>query len=182
MNVPVTGTTGGGSGSHVAALHKAAWRSPLIAMYPGVMDGLGASTRGDLLERILRCVAAGRLRDRPGWGDRGSGRVLGGDTATRDRWFDLQWVLSGVSPPRRLVPYRAGQAMGRLPRGGARITGVPPALSDGEVGVHRHERACSSTQAEREPGFRITPLIQGLQRIQETLGGSPAAAPRAAGS
>lgn len=187
------------------ARDKAATGLPLITVYPGVVYGPGTPSQGNLLERTLRSFAAGRLRFRLGRGDRricyayvedvaqghllalergrpGRGYILGGENATQDRLFEVLQELTGVAPPRRSVPYWAGEAMGRLLRGAAWITGVPPAFSDGVIGTFRHEWAYRSDRAERELGYRITPLRQGLRRTLETLGGSPAAAPGVAGS
>ena len=45
----------------------------------------------------------------------------------------------------------------------AELTGHPPQLTHQVVGVFREHWAYSSAKAERELGYRVTPLRQGLQ-------------------
>jgi farnesol dehydrogenase len=187
------------------ARDKAASGLPLVAVYPGVIYGPGAPTQGNLLDRTLRSFAAGRLRFRLGRGDRricyayvedvarghllalergrpGRGYVLGGENITQDRLFEILREVTGVEPPGTAVPYWAGELMGLVLRGAAWISGIPPAFSDGVVATFRHEWAYSSARAERELGYRITSLREGLRRTLEALRRTPVAAPRAAGS
>ncbi len=60
-------------------------------------------------------------------------------------------------------------AAGRLLRAWARLTGRPPAITDGAVATFRHHWIYSSDRAVRELGYRITPLREGLERTIEAL-------------
>ena len=51
----------------------------------------------------------------------------------------------------------------------AELTGHPPELTHREVGVFREHWAFSSAKAERELGYRITSLSEGLRRTLEWL-------------
>ena len=44
----------------------------------------------------------------------------------------------------------------------AELTGLPPQMTEGEVGVFREHWAYSSAKAERELGYRSRPLREGL--------------------
>ena len=51
----------------------------------------------------------------------------------------------------------------------AELTGLPPKLTHEVVGVFREHWAYSSARAERELGYRPTPLREGLRRTVEWL-------------
>ncbi|HEU4402681.1 MAG TPA: NAD-dependent epimerase/dehydratase family protein [Candidatus Polarisedimenticolia bacterium] len=171
---------------------KAAAGNPLITVYPGIVYGPGASTEANLLGGMLRRHLSGRLPARLGLGhlricyaytedvarghllalERGTpgrGYILGGENASQDQLFSLLTELTGVPPPRYAIPYWAGEAAGRMLRAVAWLTGVPPAMTDGVVGTYRHEWAYGSARAERELGYRVTPLREGLRATVEAL-------------
>ncbi len=171
--------------------------SPITVVYPGVVYGPGAPTEGNLLRRMLVDHLGGRLRARLGRGDRricyafiedvaeghrlalergrpGRGYILGGENATQDEIFRILSGITGVPPPRRAVPYWAGETAGFLLEAAARVTGIRPAVTRGVVRTFRYEWAYSSERAEAEIGYRITPLIEGLRSTIEALRGDGA--------
>ncbi len=171
---------------------KSASGLPVVIVYPGVVYGPGAPTQGNLLRATLEAYLAGRLRLRLGRGDRricyafiddvaeghvlalergtpGRGYILGGENATQGRLFSILRDLTGIPGPRHAIPYGPAEIAGRLLRGVARVTGIPPAFTDGVVATFRHEWAYSSERATRELGYRITPLPEGLKLTIEAL-------------
>jgi farnesol dehydrogenase len=165
---------------------------PIVVVYPGVVYGPGAPTEGNLLRDTLRDYVAGSLRGRLGRGDlkicyafaedvarghlhaleRGTvGRdyILGGENATQDEIFALLHALTGLASPPLTVPYWLAEILGSLMVLTARLTGRPPSVTRGVVATFRHEWAYRSARAEREIGYAITPLREGLQRTLESL-------------
>jgi farnesol dehydrogenase len=171
---------------------KAAAGLPVVSVYPGVIYGPGAATEGNLLGPSLAGFLAGRLPARLGRGDLricyafiedvaeghrlalekgapGGRYILGGENATQDHLFTLLEEITGLRGPRRAVPYWVAEALGSALELAARLTGLPPRMTRGAVATFRHEWAFSSALAERELGYRITPLREGLRRTLETL-------------
>jgi farnesol dehydrogenase len=182
---------------------RAAAGQPIVIVYPGVVYGPGAPTEGNLLRDTLVDYVRGRLRARLGRGDlricyafagdvahghlralergtAGQGYILGGENATQDDIFALLHALTGLASPPLTVPYWAGEALGALMVLGAHLTGRPPSVTPGVVATFRHEWAYRSDRAEREIGYTITPLREGLRRTLESL--RPGVTSAAAGS
>lgn len=174
------------------ARDRAAAGLPTVFVYPGVVYGPGTGTEGNLLDGTLRSYLAGRLRTRLGRSDLricyayvedvaeghrlalergvpGMGYVLGGDNASLQELFTHLEAITGIEPPRRVVPYWLAETVGRLLRVRARLTGIPPVITDGVAATFRHEWAYSSERAGRELGYRPTPLRDGLARTIEAL-------------
>lgn len=172
---------------------------PVITVYPGVVYGAGAKTQGNLLDRLFRDYLAGRLTVRLGRApsricyafasdvaeghrlalDRGApgrGYILGGENASQDELFGVLHELTGQRPPRWAIPFWAAEAVGKAMRAWARLTGRPPALTDGAIATFRYHWAYTSDRAVRELGYRVTPLREGLRATLEALR-PPAAAP-----
>jgi farnesol dehydrogenase len=179
------------------AREKAAAGLPIVILYPGVIYGPGTSTEGNLLRATLEAYLRGRLRFRLGRGDLricyayvedvaeghrlalekgapGRGYILGGENATQDRLFEVLRTLTGIAPPRLAVPYGPAELAGRLLRGAAWLTGIAPLLTDGVVATFRHEWAYRSDRAEREIGYRVTPLEDGMRETVGVLRGAGA--------
>jgi farnesol dehydrogenase len=185
---------------------RAAAGLPVVTVYPGVVYGTGAMTQGNLLDRIFTDFLAGRLRARLGVaryrvcyafaddvaeghrlalerGLPGRGYILGGENASQDELFVLLQSLTGLRPPRIVIPCRVAEAAGMILRAWARLTGTPPAITDGALATFRHHWIYSSDRAVRELGYRITPLREGLGRtIQQLRGRDARPAGDAAGS
>ena len=159
----------------------------LVRIYPGVLYGPGAITPGTHVVVTLLQHAKGKLPGTLGPGDRrlcltfvedavGGVRtivertppsrayVLGGDNRTLRELFDAFARASGIAPPKRRIPYGVATLLGKVLRYRAELLGIEPELTDEVVGIYRHEWAYSSARAERELGYRITPLEEGMKR------------------
>jgi farnesol dehydrogenase len=170
---------------------RAAAGQPIVILYPGVVYGPGAPTEGNLLRDTLSDFVRGRLRARLGRGDLricyafaedvarghllalergivGQGYILGGENATQDDIFAHLKALTGLESPPLTVPYWAAEAMGSLLVLAAHLTGRPPSVTPGVVATFRHPWAYDSARAEREIGYTITPLREGLRRTLES--------------
>ncbi|MBZ5638970.1 MAG: NAD-dependent epimerase/dehydratase family protein [Acidobacteriia bacterium] len=165
---------------------------PIVRLYPGVVYGPGELTDGNHVVRLLLQHARGRLPGYLGRGDLrqcfayvddvatgfvaaveraapGSGYILGGENRTARELFAALEDATGIVPPRRSVPFWVAGVIGKLERWRAEITSMPPELTDEIVGVYRHEWAYSSAKAERDLGYRITPLREGIARTAAWL-------------
>lgn len=161
----------------------------VVILYPGVVYGPGDMTDGNIVARMIADHLNGRLPGLVGPGDRrwsyafvedvaeghalalekgraGDRFVFGGENATLQRLFELVQEIAGVAPPRLRIPYPIASAVGRAQWLWAELTGHPPQLTHGEVGVFREEWACDSSKAMRELGYEWRPLAEGLR---ETL-------------
>lgn len=157
----------------------------LVRLYPGVVYGPGPLTAGNHVVGLLLRHAEGKLPGLLGRGrlrqcfayiddvaegalhaleqaPPGSGYILGGENRTVVELFESFHRASGIEPPRRRIPLGLAALVGRLQRWQAEILGVEPQLTDEVVGIYRHEWAYSSQLAQRELGYRITPLEEGM--------------------
>jgi farnesol dehydrogenase len=164
----------------------AAGGQDVVTLYPGVIYGPGEMTEGNIVARMIADHLNGRLPALIGPADRrwsyafvedvaeghalalekglsGDRFVLGGENATLARLFDLVREITGVAPPRHRIPYGLATAIGRAQWLWAELTGHPPQLTHGEVGVFREEWACDSARAVREIGYEWRPLAEGLR-------------------
>jgi len=186
------------------ALEAAAAGQDLVLLYPGVVYGPGDLTDGNLVARMVADHLGGRLPGIVGPGDRlwsyafvedvaaghasalergkaGQRYFLGGDNVTMNELFALVEKITGVRPPARHIPYAAASALGFAMWTWAELTGHPPQLTHEVVNVFREHWAYSSAKAERDLGYRRTPLEEGLRRtvawLRETGALIPAAGP-----
>jgi nucleoside-diphosphate-sugar epimerase len=102
-------------------------------------------------------------------GRAGERYFLCGDNATMDGLFAAVQQATQVAPPRVHIPYPVASALGRLLWLWAEVTGHPPILTHGVVEVFRQHWAYTSEKAERELGYRITPLAEGVRRTVDWL-------------
>lgn len=165
---------------------------PLVRLYPGVVYGPGSLTDGNHVVKLLLDHARGKLPGYLGSGDLrqcfayiddvvagivaavdraqpGSGYILGGDNRTAIDLFQAFASASGVRPPRRHIPFGVAALIGKLQRWRAELLGIEPELTDEVVGIYRHEWAYSSALAERDLGYRVTPLAEGVRATVEWL-------------
>jgi farnesol dehydrogenase len=169
-----------------AAREAAARGDDVVILYPGVVYGPGDMTEGNIVARMIADHLNGRLPGLVGPGDRrwsyafvedvaeghalalekgrpGDRFVLGGENATLERLFRLVHEMAGKEPPRLRIPYPLAAALGRAQWLWAELTGHPPQLTHGEVGVFREEWACDSARAVRQLGYAWRPLAEGLR-------------------
>lgn len=175
-----------------AAREAAAAGDDVVMVYPGVVYGPGDMTDANLVVKMLADHLNGRLPGIVGPGDRlwsytyvedvalghvaalergarGERYFLCGENATLTTLFELVRQVTGKAPPRLHIPYAAAAGLGFLQFLWAELTGHPPQFTHREVGVFREHWALSSAKAERELGYRITPLREGLRRTVEWL-------------
>ena len=162
--------------------------APVIALFPGVIYGPGAATEGNLVGRLLRDYAAGRLPGLIGadriWsfayvddvagahvsalehGAAGTEYQLGGENAPQVRAFEIAGRMLGKRLPRR-IPYAAAAAVAAFEEARARLTGRMPLVTRGAVEIFRHDWPLDSARSVDELNYRVTPLEHG---IRATLG------------
>lgn len=167
---------------------------PLIRLHPGVVYGPGEITEGNLVGRLIRDHLDRRLPGLVGasriWsyayiddvaqafvealerGRAGTHYRLGGENVPQMRVFEIVRRLTGRALPWR-VPYVAASAIGAAAELRARLTGAPPPLTRGTVDIFRHDWALDSTDAERDLGYRITPLDEGIAQTIASIRQSP---------
>jgi NAD+-dependent farnesol dehydrogenase len=173
---------------------------PLIRLYPGVVYGPGALTEGNLLGRLIGDHLARKLpgligRERR-WsyayiedvagghvaalarGRVGARYVLGGENASQQRVFEIVQQITGRRPPRSM-PFAAALLAGALEEARVSVFGGTPLVTRGAVEIFRHDWSLDSSLAQREIGYAMTPLAEGVQR---TIASLRAAAVPAAGA
>jgi len=169
------------------AAEAAAAGQDVVTLYPGVVYGPGDLTDGNLVAKMVADHMRGRLPGIIGPGDRlwsyafvedvaeghaaalergatGQRYFLGGDNVSMNDLFATLQTVAGVPPPRRHIPYAAASLLGYGMWSWAELTGHPPQLTHEVVNVFREHWAYSSAKAERELGYRRTPLPEGLRR------------------
>ncbi len=180
------------------AREAAAAGRDVVLLYPGVVYGPGDRTAGNIVVNMIADHLRGAFPGVIGPGDRrwsyafvddvaaghlaalergraGEGYLLAGENATMNEFFAVLAEVAGVPPPRRHIPYAAAGALGWLLYAWAELTGRPPLLTHEVVGVFREHWAYASGKAERELGYRVTPLRDGLRRTLEWLRAGAAA-------
>jgi farnesol dehydrogenase len=158
---------------------------PIVRLYPGVIYGPGQDRDSNLVGRLVREQMA---RTTPGivGGDRiwsfawigdvaeahvralergGEGRfMLGGENLPQRRLYELVNEATGAPLPRELPAWLARAAGGaELLR--AKLTGRPPVLTPATVAIFEHDWPLDSTPAVQALNYRITPLVEGVQRL-----------------
>jgi farnesol dehydrogenase len=175
-----------------AAREAAAAGADVVMLYPGVVYGPGELTDGNLVVQMIADHLGGRLPGVIGPGDRlwsysfvedvalghalalergraGERYFLCGDNATLQDLFTAVERATKKAPPRLHIPYPVASALGGLCWAWADATGHPPMLTRGVVDVFKQHWAYTSQKAERELGYRITPLAEGVRRTVEWL-------------
>ncbi len=169
------------------ARQAAAAGQDVVLLYPGVVYGPGDLTDGNLVVQMVADHLRGRLPGYVGPGEKlwsysfvedvaeghllaltkgraGERYLLCGENAPMTRLFALVEEISGVPAPRRHIPLGLASLLGRLMVLWADLTGLPPKLTHETVNVFREHWAYSSARAERELGYHVTPLREGLQQ------------------
>ena len=124
---------------------------------------LPAFVDGEINAVDVRDVAAGHVaaaeRGRPG-----ERYILGNENVrVRDLVFRIA-RLSGVEPPRTVVPAGAAHAFAYATELAARyVTGRPPFLPLENVDIIRHARFLDPSRARRELGLPQTPIERGIE-------------------
>lgn len=159
----------------------------VVMVFPSVIFGPGTETEGNHVARILRMVQEMKFPGLVGGGGQrwnlgyvddiveghrlalesappGSAYVLGGEDCVLRDLLALAAPRLAVPTPKRVLGYGLCHFLAGLEEFKARLTGLPPQLTHGEVEIYRHDWVYSSARAERELGYRVTPLLTALER------------------
>lgn len=174
------------------AREAAASGQDVVMLYPGVVYGPGAMTDGNLVVKMMADHLNGRFPGIIGPGDRvwsyafvqdvaaghvaalergrrGERYFLCGENVDMNGFFAALARVTSVAAPRVHIPYAAATLLGLALLGWAELTGHPPLLTHQVVNVFREHWAYTSAKAERELGYRPTPLDEGLRRTAAWL-------------
>jgi farnesol dehydrogenase len=180
------------------AREAAAAGRDVVLLYPGVVYGPGDRTAGNIVVNMVADHLRGAFPGIIGPGDRlwsyafvedvagghvsalergraGERYLLAGENVSMNEFFAVLAEVAGVPAPRRHIPYAAASVLGWLLYAWAELTGHPPLLTHEVVGVFREHWAYTSAKAERELGYRPTPLREGLRRTLDWLRSEAAA-------
>jgi len=180
------------------AREAAAAGGDVVLLYPGVVYGPGDRTAGNIVVNMIADHLRGAFPGIIGPGDRlwsyafvadvadghvaalergraGQRYLLAGENVGMDDFFRVLAEVGGVAAPRRHIPYAAASTLGWLLYAWAELTGLPPLLTHEVVGVFREHWSYTSAKAERELGYRVRPLAEGLRHTLEWLRGGRAA-------
>jgi farnesol dehydrogenase len=158
---------------------------PVVTLLPGVIYGPGPKTEGNLVGGMIEQYLAGKFPGLLGDGNQrwsfaynanvvaahlaalekgtpGEEYVLGGDNRSLNDFFRVLAEITGVSRPVRHLPFWAGKLAGAMEVAQAKWFGRMPRLTPGVVEIFKHDWVYSSAKAERELGYRVTPLEEGL--------------------
>ncbi len=162
----------------------------IIPLCPGVVYGPGPLTEGNLIGRLLDDHLRGRLPGLVGadriWslafvddvaaafvaaverGAIGKQYMIGGVNAPQVRVFEIVRRLTGRRLPIRIPGWTATlAALAYEARAG--VFGLPPRLTTGTLEILLRDWPLPCDIAQRELGYRITPLEDGVARTLEGL-------------
>jgi nucleoside-diphosphate-sugar epimerase len=182
----------------VIAREAAAAGRDIVLLYPGVVYGPGDRTAGNIVVNMIADHLRGRFPGIIGPGDRlwsyafvedvaaghvdalekgraGERYLLAGENVSMNDFFRLLAEASGVPAPRLHIPYAAAGALGWMLYAWAELTGMEPLLTHEVVGVFREHWSYTSAKAQRDLGYRTTPLRDGLRRTLDWLRSDAAA-------
>lgn len=109
----------------------------------------------DVVEGLLRALEAGQP---------GQGYILGGEDVSQNAFFDLLDELTGRRVPRYHLPATPARAIGWLWEMLAAVTKRPPPFTRASIDILLQEWSVSSQKAQRDLGYRPTPLREGLRQ------------------
>jgi farnesol dehydrogenase len=168
---------------------------PVIALMPGVIYGPGPATEANLVGGMIEQYVAGKFpgllgSGRQRWsfafnadvvaahlaalekGRPGEAYVLGGDNRSLNEFFSVLSELTGVRRGERHLPFTAGKVLGAIEIARATCFGHQPQITPGVVEIFKHDWVYSSAKAEKELGYRVTPLEEGLAKTLAELRGT----------
>ena len=176
------------------ALELASRGVPIVAVHPTRVYGPGKRTEGNSVSLMIDQYDRGRFPVVPGRGENvgnyafvddlveghllamergrvGERYILGGENSSLSALLRLVDELTGrrhlqVGLPRSIARLYAG-----LEERKAGWLGLYPRITPGWVETFLEDWAYSSAKAERELGYRITPLREGLRRTLDWLHG-----------
>jgi farnesol dehydrogenase len=171
----------------LAWLRRERGNYPVVTLLPGVIYGPGPKTEGNLVGGMIDQYLAGKFPGLLGDGNQrwsfaynadvvaahlaalekgkpGEEYVLAGDNRSLNDFCRVLAELTGVHHPVRHLPFWAGKIAGAVEVARARLLGHTPQLTPGVVEIFKHDWVYSSAKAERELGYRATPLEEGLKK------------------
>jgi nucleoside-diphosphate-sugar epimerase len=116
----------------------------------------------DLVRGHLLAMARGRVGER---------YILGGENVSLARLFDLVDEATGKRHLRLNLPARLAAAYGVVEKKKAEWLGLYPRITPGWVETFLRDWAYSSAKAERELGYTVTPVKEGIGLTCEWLHG-----------
>ena len=168
------------------ALQRAAAGFPLVIVNPTRAYGPGKLTEGNSLSRLIDLYQRGRMpfllaggvnvgnyafvddlarghrlameRGRPG-----ERYILGGENASLRQFFALVDAASGRRHAKINLPAGAARLWARAQELAAKRLGIYPQITPGWVDTFLADWAFTSAKAERELGYRVTPLAEGIR-------------------
>lgn len=165
-----------------------------VVLYPGLVYGPGPLTQGNYVSIMVRDFLRRRVPGIPGdggqrWtyayiddvveghllaasrGKPGDRFILGGPVVSLDESFKALSEITGLPAPRIHLPIGALKGFGWLGDLYAGVTGQAPKVTSGVVETYRRHWAYDSKKAEKELGYRILPLKQGLENVVKYVKG-----------
>ncbi len=165
---------------------------PVVIVNPTRVYGPGAETGSNGVAKLLRLYLSGKWRFMPGDGTSignysfiedvvqghiqamergrsGENYLLGGEDATYKQLFALIGELTGMGRKLIPIPVRLLQGASWCMVQLARLTGTKPLVTPDWVRKLLLNWSVSSQKAERELGYTITPLKEGLTKTLQSL-------------
>ena len=149
--------TEGNSVSQMIALYDRG-RFPLLLN--GGQDVGNYAFIDDLVAGHIAAMERGRIGER---------YLLGGENVPLQGLFQLVDELTKRRHRQVRLPAALALLYAGFEEGKARLLGIHPQITPGWVRTFLHDWAYSCAKAERELGYRITPLRDGVQRTLEWL-------------
>ena len=171
----------------LAWLRTQGGKYPVVTLLPGVIYGPGPKTEGNLVGIMVDQYLAGKLPGLLGDGNErwsfaynadvvaahlaavekgkpGEQYILAGDNRSLNDFFRTLATISGVRRPVRHLPFWAGKIAGSIEVARASLYGHTPRLTPGVVEVFKHDWVYSSAKAQRDLGYHVTRLEEGLEK------------------
>jgi nucleoside-diphosphate-sugar epimerase len=163
----------------------------LVRLYPGVLYGPGVRSEGNLVGRLVDDHLSGRLPGIIGaegiwscaWVEDvahahvaaaeraapGTTYSLGGENLPQMQIFEAIEAITGRRKPMR-IPVSAANALGAFEELRARIFGASPLVTRGAVEIFTHDWPLDSAAAVRELGYKVRPLVEGIDLLLKSRG------------
>ncbi|MGB2868713.1 MAG: SDR family oxidoreductase [Bacteroidota bacterium] len=114
----------------------------------------------DLVQGHILAMEKGRIGER---------YILGGENVGLKRLYELVDEVSGKRHFQIVLPPALGMLYGNLEKKKAEWFGFYPQITPGWVETYLQDWAYSSAKAERELGYKITPLREGIRLTYEWI-------------
>jgi nucleoside-diphosphate-sugar epimerase len=174
------------------ALKRAGSGLPVVIVNPTRVYGPGKMTEGNSVSLMLDMYQRGRLpillnngKDVGNYvlvddlvrghmlamdkGRVGERYILGGENVSLKGLFGIVDEFTGKRHRQVSLPPRVAMAYASVEKKKAEWLGIYPQITPGWVETFLHDWAYSSAKAERELGYQITPLREGVRRTLEWI-------------